>query len=208
MDTGSTIGILVGGCVFVGLIAFGLSYIGFININISLLMYVIYAALFGLGFTIFFVNNGQAATGIVYLLMALAVFVFFGLRWFGQESVFNPPSTYTWPPYVNTCPDYLYYYLRRGNQDTCVDPIGVSRGGSLKLQKLAPGNIKSQEDNDALFFPLATKSSSPDAVQHELCDRARQYGLTWEGVTDGASCIQRVTGTYDMSAKAAAGSCS
>jgi hypothetical protein len=198
MDTGTTVGYLVGVLVFGFLAIVGLSYLGFFTINIYMLMYVVYAVLLGLGTTIFFMNNGQSATAITFLLLALGVFIFYGLRWFGQESVFNPPTSFTWPPYINTCPDFLYYYRRRGTEDTCVDPIGVSRGGTLTLNRLSPGDIKSQEDNDRIFFPLETSGGSPDAIQRELCQRAKTYGLTWEGVTDGQSCMTRTYGTKDL----------
>ena len=83
MDTGTTIGYLVGVLVFGFLAILGLSYLGFFTINIYMLMYVVYATLLGLGTTIFFMNNGQSATAIIFLLFALAVFIFYGLRWFG-----------------------------------------------------------------------------------------------------------------------------
>lgn len=198
MDTGTTIGYLVGVLIFGFLAILGLSYLGFFTVNIYMLMYVVYAVLIGLGTTIFFMNNGQTITAVLFILLSLGVFIFYGLRWFSKDSVFNPPTKFTWPPYINTCPDYLYYYRRRGTEDTCVDPIGVSRGGRLTLDRISPGEIKAQEDNDKIFFPLATNATGANAIQTELCQRAKTYGLTWEGITDGVSCIKREFGVVDV----------
>lgn len=190
MDTGQTIGYLVGVLIVGGLSILGLSYLGFFTVSLNILLYVVYAVFFALGPSIYLFNNSMTITGIVYMLLALAIFIFFGLRWFSAESVFNPPTSYTWPPYVNTCPDYLYFYKRRG-QDTCVDPLGVSKNGTI--QKLPPGPIN--DDNDNYFFKLDTSSKNPDDVQRELCERTKASGLTWEGVSDGSVCITRQYGT-------------
>lgn len=190
MDTGQSIGYLVGILIIGAITIIGLSYLGFFTVSLNILMYVIYAVLFGLGPAIFFFNNGMIITGAIFLLLSLSVFIFFGLRWFSSESVFNPPTSHTWPPYINTCPDYLYFYKRRG-KDTCVDPLGVSKNGVI--QKLPPGPIN--DDNDNYFFNLQTSSRRPDEIQAELCKRTIDSGLTWEGVTDGSVCITRQFGT-------------
>jgi hypothetical protein len=192
MDTGTTIGYLVGVLVVGAIAVIGLSYLGFFTVSLNLLIYCVYAVLFGLGTSMYFFNNGMTLSGILFMILALTVFIFFGMRWFSTESALNPPSTYTWPPNINTCPDYLYFYKRRG-QDTCVDPLGVSKNGVI--QKLPPGPIN--DDNDNYFFSLKTSASSnnPDAIQSELCQRAIASGLTWEGVTDGSVCISRQYGT-------------
>jgi len=190
MDTGQTIGYLVGVLIIGAISILGLSYLGFFTISLNMILYVVYAIFFTLGPSIYLFNNAMVITGAIYMLLALAVFIFFGLRWFSAESVFNPPTMYTWPPYVNTCPDYLYYYKRRGT-DTCVDPLGVSKNGSV--QKLPPGPIN--DDNDNYFFKLETTSKDADEIQRELCQRSIANGLTWEGVTDGSVCITRQYGT-------------
>lgn len=194
METGVAIGYLVGVLLFGAASIIGLSYLGFFVISYNLLLYCLYSVFIGLGPSIYLFNNDQTTTGLVYFILALGILIFFGLRWFSSESVFNPPTTFTWPPFVNTCPDFLYFYKRRG-EDTCVDPIGVSKNGAI--QKLPPGPIN--DDNNNYFFKLETSSRGADAIQSELCRRAIANGLTWEGVTDGSVCITRQYGTTYVS---------
>ena len=93
----------------------------------------------------------------------------------------------SWPPIINKCPDYLVNYGRNtpdGVQDTCIDMIGVSKNRSLDIFPKG-----SHPTDDKYYFPLTTKSSDPVARQAELCKRAISYGLTWEGITNGESCL-------------------
>jgi hypothetical protein len=159
-------------------------------INIWLALYVIFSLVAGIGGVTYFMRTDRTVAALLYFIGVLTILILFGIRWFeGTSGVFNP-TTVQWPPYINTCPDYLTYYQRTKSdgtkQDTCIDRVGVSRNGQLQPFP-ADGNVN--PNNDAYFFPLATNSSDASAKLQELCQRTIQYGLTWEGVTDGESCF-------------------
>ena len=159
-------------------------------INIWLALYIIFALIIGIGGITYFMRTDRNIAALIYFVGVLAILILFGIRWFeGTSGVFNPKQT-QWPPYVNTCPDYLTYYQRIKSdgtkQDTCIDRVGVSRNGQLQP---FPTSGDVNPNNDAYFFPLATTSSDPTGKLQELCKRTIQYGLTWEGVTDGESCF-------------------
>jgi hypothetical protein len=85
------------------------------------------------------------------------------------------------------CPDYLVYYKTATRRDTCVDLIGVNRsGGSLKSWTKEDANNPPQDS--AKYFPYVYKPGMTGDKLRELCNAAMQYGLTWEGITNGESC--------------------
>jgi hypothetical protein len=68
-----------------------------------------------------------------------------------------------------------------------VDTTGVSRN-PVMLKRFPQSGPVDQED-DSYFFSLATSKSDTASRNREWCQRAIQYGLTWEGITNGESCI-------------------
>jgi hypothetical protein len=159
--------------------------------NIYEIIFVIAAILVGGGGTLYFGQAGQYIAAILFLILAIATFVVFGLRWFGPQGTLNQ-SAVTWPPALNTCPDYLTFYNRTKTNSTtpipsCVDTLGVSVNNSLKVFP-ADGNVN--PDDDSYFFALV-----PGETRAATCARLTQYGLTWEGIFDGESCLSPSSGT-------------
>ena len=71
--------------------------------------------------------------------------------------------------------------------DMCIDMVGVSRNGGITV---FPANATSPPASDnPCYFPLATQSADPVKKRAELCQRAMTAGLTWEGITNGESCV-------------------
>jgi hypothetical protein len=160
----------------------------FSNLNGYMIVYIIFS-LFVLGGGVSkFIQAGQSITAVLFGIGAFAVLVTFGLKWFSKGSVFSETPV-SWPPTINTCPDYLVNYPRQAQdgttQNTCIDLIGVSKNGSLKVFP-KDGAVPTSDD---YYFSLITKSSDPVAKNQELCQRAITAGLTWEGITNGESCI-------------------
>ena len=153
--------------------------------NIYLGIYIIFALLvvIGGGYKLF--GSGLTLAGIIFLIGAGYFLVIFGIKWFKKGSMFSETPV-SWPPTINTCPDYLVYYGRQKadgtKQDTCIDMIGVSKNGSLKVFPKA-GSAPTSDD---YYFSLTTSSSDKNK---ELCQRAITMGLTWEGITNGESCV-------------------
>ncbi|NBY39661.1 MAG: hypothetical protein EBQ66_01805 [Flavobacteriia bacterium] len=160
--------------------------------NIYLIIYVIGAISVITGGTLTAFNGNKILAAILFFIGAVAIFVVFGLKWFSPGSVFAKTPV-SWPPTINTCPDYLVYYGRANadgtKENTCIDLVGVSKNGGLKVfSKEVLQGVGNPPAENEFYFSLKTESSDNDAKKQELCTRAIQAGLTWEGVTNGESC--------------------
>lgn len=171
--------------------------------DIYLGIFIIIAILVIAGGTYQFYGMGQTYGAILFFAGSLYIFIMYGIRWFGATPLFSPASG-PWPPVINTCPDYLTYYQRNVNgvkKDTCIDMIGVSKNGGIT--KYVEGG---HANPASAFFDLTTTSTDPVKKNQELCKKAMDAGLTWEGITNGDGCISpdgKVTG----GGTAAAGTC-
>lgn len=158
---------------------------------VKLAIYIIAAiALCGLGA---YQLNKMQYTISAFLFVACAGFIciLYGLRWFGSDpaSVFSSTPG-SWPPMINTCPDYLTFYMRDVGgvkKKTCIDTIGVSRNGTLKV--FVKDSTGAAPSGDESYFSLDTTTTETTARNKELCQRAISNGLTWEGITNGESCV-------------------
>jgi hypothetical protein len=131
--------------------------------------------------------SSQPMAAVIFFAGALAVCVIYGLRWFSKSGLLSQAPV-NWPPFINTCPDYLTFYQRTVNGakvDTCVDMIGVSKNGGLKP---FPKDGVEPTQNE-FYFDISSKESDPLKRYNDMCQRAMAVGLTWEGVTNGESCI-------------------
>ncbi len=157
--------------------------------NIYLGIYIIVSIFVVAGGSLQLYNTNQLITALLFFIGTLTIFIIFGLKWFGSDKSIFSNAPVSWPPTLNTCPDYLTYYGRKmpdgSVQDTCIDLIGVSKNGSLKV---FPKDT-TPPSNEEYYFSLSTKSSDLSLKNMELCQRALTFGLTWEGITNGESCV-------------------
>jgi len=147
--------------------------------------------------------SDQMITAIIFFIGSLAIFIVYGIRWFGSTSVLTiAPGK--WPPVINTCPDYLTYYKRTVggiDKNTCIDTIGVSKDNSL-LAKFPSSGTPS---DDKYYLDLSGVSSNPTEKSTQLCNKALNMKVTWEGVTNGESCVTRSTSSSSVAGAAGAG---
>ena len=156
-------------------------------------IYIVAAILVIAGGSYKIMENNEMIAAVLFFIGSLTCFIIYGIRWFSKGSSIFSGAPVSWPPIINTCPDYLTYF-KRGDKDTCIDLIGVARcGQNHKCLKLYP---KAGTPDDDCFFDLTTKSADPVAKNAELCARAIEYGLTWEGITNGEGCIASNGQTY------------
>lgn len=157
--------------------------------NIYLWIYVIVAIAVTIGGTYKLYGMGNTLGALLFFVGSTFLFVSYGLRWFGSKDSIFSNTPVQWPPTINTCPDFLTYYQRENGDgtkvDSCIDLIGVSKNGTLKRFP-KDGSIPS---TDEFYFSLTTTSSDPVKKNNELCQRAIAAGLTWEGITNGESCV-------------------
>lgn len=132
----------------------------------------------------------KAVTALVVLAGSILVFTFFGLRWFGDSA--KPGTTGTWPPVINTCPDFLTFYERTvagSKVPTCIDTIGVSKKNTLQRWPAEVGAEAPAGDNYYFSLSMPAGVTKKDSIRAELCKRVIDAGLTWEGITDGQTCF-------------------
>lgn len=159
----------------------------------SLVFYILFCIAVGLGGAMKLVRMDRILAAFVFFILAVLIFVFFGLRWFEYARI----DMTSWPPVVNTCPDYLSVYKSGSGASevtSCVDMVGISKNGSLaKFPETREGG--SPPSDLKYHFPMnidpAAKLS--DAPQ-KLCSYAIQSGLSWEGLVNGISCTGRAAG--------------
>ena len=157
--------------------------------NIYMAIFIVVAIAVIAGGTYKLVNMDIMVTAFFYFAGSLTLFIIYGIRWFSENSIFaKTPGS--WPPALNSCPDYLTYFARPQadgtTKKTCIDTIGVSKNGSLKVFPVGGGPAPT---TDGFYFSLETVKSDPAARNAELCQRAMTMGLTWEGITNGESCV-------------------
>ncbi len=126
-------------------------------------------------------STGRTVGAFTFLVGAITVFIIFGLRWFRYGIDPNAPKS--WPPIVNTCPDYLVYYERSG-KPTCIDVLGVS----TKPADMMKWTGQETTLSDKQFFSLEFQGKAGVSLFTEMCERTKEHGLTWEGISNGETC--------------------
>ena len=157
----------------------------------SLIAYIFLCIIIGLTSVVMLMRSGRSIAGVLCLVLFILIFVFYGLRWFrGTQSVFGYQGS--WPPLINMCPDYLVYYKNvKSNSlaftDSCVDLLGI---GSTQLvpwtSEETPENPPGSSNK---YFPFVYKPGMTAKEIQNLCTQSQQYGLTWEGIFNGESCL-------------------
>ena len=136
----------------------------------KLIFYVLVSVFLGLSVTVQLMRSNRVISGVAYLVLAILILTFFGLRWFGTT---GGAVSGQWPPVINACPDYLTKYNRKESDGkvtpACIDTVGVSRNCQLKKWPI-DGTVPT---DPAYYFGL-------DGSMEEKCARAKQLGLSWE----------------------------
>uniref|UniRef100_A0A6C0I9Z6 Uncharacterized protein n=1 Tax=viral metagenome TaxID=1070528 RepID=A0A6C0I9Z6_9ZZZZ len=160
--------------------------------NWYLILYIFLAIVIGTYPTMVLYQSGRGIAAIVYIVSVLLVLTFYGLRWIRYGPKHGGKGG-AWPPVINTCPDYLTFFNRpddsapNGMTPTCIDFLGVSRNtGISKWRHDMP--LDNPSSDDKYYFDLKTTSADLTLRNQELCARAVEKGLSWEGITNGESC--------------------
>jgi hypothetical protein len=155
--------------------------------DFTFLLYIFLSFVIGIGGAFTLVQMQKSTAAILYLVGALCILVFFGLRWFSGDSLkVGKLSTGSWPPAVNLCPDFLSIYERTINgakEKVCVDLIGVATQGGIQ-KMTAPEQALKEEFIFHLF-----QNQGRAARQAALCQHCKDKKVTWEGIYDGVTCV-------------------
>lgn len=159
------------------------STLSFTDIDYSLLVYCLGALLVGMGGSYYIMKTERIVAAGGFFLASLAIFIFYGLRWFdgfklrpflsGKIDMNSP-----WPPVVNYCPDFLS--LKKDSTGMyCVDTMGVT--GLRRWTNNSAINV-----TDAVN---AIKLDQNSTGQTYASAYGPLYGITWEGIYDGRSAV-------------------
>lgn len=156
----------------------------------TLILYILVCIGVGIGGTMYLVQSERTMGAFLYFVGSILILTFYGLRWFAGDTFRTTRyASKTWPPVINTCPDFLSVYeipQGRSKRKVCVDLIGVATGGQAsQLQKLT----SQAQANDARYqFNLHLDKQGKNRID-AICKECRDKGVTWEGVYDGVSCL-------------------
>jgi hypothetical protein len=161
------------------------------TLNWYFVIYLLFSiAVVGLGVSKLYTMG--TATAIIYAIGSIMILVFYSYRWFGIDTTSSP----TWPPTINTCPDYFTYIasLPGDSKPGCVDLLGVSKNSGIQKStaaQLGVGGALTSTSVDKVF-PYTSKDvlkATTSAVVNGICQYCNSKGITWEGVYDGDTCI-------------------
>lgn len=154
----------------------------------TLILYILLSIVLGIYGTFRIFKTERSLAAFLYLVGAILIFVFYGLRWFsGGSFKLGDTTPKQWPPVINTCPDFLTRFTIPGSnpqRTVCVDLVGVAGAGGI--QKLTDPSQAS--DPKYTFTGQYRGAATTEAQLAALCRECRDKRITWEGIFDGVSC--------------------
>ena len=122
--------------------------------------------------------------GIIASIGLLILFILFGIQLYTVEGKYvNSSTNMTWPPSINTCPDFLSLYKIDGTY-SCVDTAGVSTNSRLTKFVPVDGTGTNQTPTAAQLFNLFLLDNDENRKRN-IKTECIEKGVTWEGVYDG-----------------------
>ena len=191
--------------------------LGNYSLNWYLLIYYLIAIGTIVSFAGFFANKGQNVAAVVVTVLLLAVYTFFGLRWYGPSptpaTAKDPNSCNSagttmpgWkPPIINMCPDFTVLWTDSTGNVYCYDDKNTYNMQTYNGAGLTANlNINGLSGQSAFLIKNASATAPPNLagdtggarwpflflLQNNPTGLTNdQYGkyLRWEGVWDGAA---------------------
>ena len=147
--------------------------------DLTLLFYCFLSVVIVFGGTYYYYSRQLESSAAIYFLGTVIASIYFGFRLFMPSGAATPTSG-SWPPAINYCPDFMTLTSDSNGKRVCIDMIGVAKGGTNTLQ-VSDGT----QTTNAYIFDLMTTSK---LRLEELCGQAKEKGVTWEGVWNGETC--------------------
>jgi hypothetical protein len=155
-----------------------------INIDYQFILFVLFAIGVCSTAPVYFYNRNKYFAGFISLILFILIFVFFGMRWFSGSEIVGPGAGYkgAWPPQIAVCPDYFTYYERGSGATAVKGCYNATKQmiGTITSNDTAPTNADAAYAFDHIYTSSANKG--------DLCKKAIEKGIAWEGLTDGDSC--------------------
>lgn len=154
------------------------------GIDYSFLVYILFAVLASLGTAYYAVKNDKTILAIAVVISSIAIFWFFGSRWFDGYKLKNDMTggvdrSTTWPPQINYCPDFLSLKsVTSGTTTTyyCVDTMKIAK--ELKTFNEGDTITTSGSNINAIQIPTTYDATSLATLKTTLDSNQ----LKWEGV--------------------------
>lgn len=150
--------------------------------DIKFLFYVFLSIVIIAGGTYQTFSSGADVAAALFFFGSIMIILFFGFRWFTPQGAIKQEGG-PWPPLINYCPDFLSLHTI-GTTPYCVDTVGVTDGGITRMTDPA-----TQTDEKYLFNLFASQTG--DQRIKSLCDQCAAKKVTWEGVYNGVTCLNR-----------------
>lgn len=166
------------------------------------IVYILVCVVVGGSTVAFLYKRGQTMGSMVFLVLILMVFIFYGMRWFpGGNLNGTKPENLPWPPIVNMCPDFTVawtdpvtknvychdaaniYGLKTATASSAVASgltiNGASGQSGLKLKAANPSKFtKLSQDTAGTVWPILSTANMNSLI-------TSTPSLRWEGVWDG-----------------------
>jgi hypothetical protein len=128
-------------------------------------------------------SKQKVVLGAIYILTTISAAIVFGVRWFLPNGELNQPTITKWPPIINTCPDFLTLYYKTDKTPVCIDTNGISKVPTGINKAPTP-----MVEEGKYMFNLYINEPGSDRPK-KICEECASKGVTWEGVFDGATCM-------------------
>jgi hypothetical protein len=177
---------------------------GLNKINYKMLVYIFLVIIIIVSSGNYLYKSERTVSAVFCSILFILIFVFFGQRWFNNSnSPTGIPTPKTWPPVINTCPDYLTYY-NAGGTPNCIDLIGITNSQYNSIfNSWTSDDVTNPPPSSASnkFFPAvyqAGKTDMTSTCSNTSCSgkgdnmNSKYYlnqlciarGLSWEGITN------------------------
>ena len=155
--------------------------------------YIVLCICVGGGLVAQLYNRQQTIGAMVLLVLCIAIFSFFGLRWFqGGELKGSKPAAQQWPPIVNLCPDFMVATKGTDGNTYCYDPTNTyPLTTDTKLVTFTPAGKTTSVtglkiyDAAAKANPLKTPTTTAAKSIVDISSTTANQKMRWEGVWDG-----------------------
>jgi hypothetical protein len=156
--------------------------------------YIVICICLGGGAVSYMYNRDQTLGAMILLVLVIAIFAFFGLRWFKDGALKgSTASNVQWPPIVNLCPDYMVAVQGVATSGTstpvntyCADPSGLYSAlpdTFYPLNSNAPSKgIMIKDGMSGATNPFPKKAAKTIT---EIVPGSGGPSVRWEGVYNG-----------------------
>ena len=155
--------------------------------------YIVICICLGGGLVAQLYNRQQTIGAMVLLVLVIAIFSFFGLRWFQDgELKGSKAASQAWPPIINLCPDFMVATKGTDGNTYCYDPTNTySLASDTRVTSFTPSGSTNPVagikiyDTVSKANPLTTPTTSAVKSITDIVTTTSNQALRWEGVWDG-----------------------